>query len=339
MRMIIVGFGTVGQNLVKILHSKERQLLKEFGFWPRVVAVVDSCGAAVDPKGLDLKRTLAVKQTKGSVARDPEFGRAGADPREIIEKVEAEAVLELTPTNVADAEPGLSHIKTALRNRRHVITSNKAPLAIAMPSLIEMASYNKVLLKFSGTVGGGTPILDFANSCFTGNRIRSLRGILNGTTNYILTRMAESNTSMDRALNEAQASGYAEADPSYDIDGIDTACKLVILANCVMGKESSIRDVKVEGIRKITSQDIEGARRENSEVKLIGSIDEEIRVQLERIPRRHPLCVGGTLNAVSFKTELMGEVTIVGKGAGGVETASAVLRDLVDVRRTLARVV
>jgi len=338
MRMIIVGFGTVGQNLVRILHSQERQLLKEFGFYPRIVAVVDSRGAAIDQKGLDLKRALTVKQTKGSVAQDPGSGRTGVDPKEIIENVEAEAVLELTPTNMADGEPGLSHIKTALRNQKHVITSNKGPLAIAMPSLMEMASYNKVLLKFSGTVGGGTPILDFANRCFNGNKVKSLRGILNGTTNYILTRMAESSISFDTALNEAQASGYAEVNPSYDIDGIDTACKLVILANCVMGKESSMRDVKAEGIRKVTPEDLEEARRENSEVKLIGSIDDnEIRVQPRRVPRRHPLCVGGTLNAVSFKTELMGEITIVGKGAGGVETASAVLRDVIDVRRTLVR--
>jgi len=338
MRMIIIGFGTVGQNLARILHSQERRLLREFGFYPRIVAVVDSRGAAVDTKGLDLKRTLTIKQMKGSVARDPELGCAGVDPKEIIEKVEAEAVLELTPTNVTDGEPGLSHIKTALRNRKHVVTSNKGPLAIAMPSLMEMASYNRVLLKFSGTVGGGTPILDFANRCFNGNRIRSLRGILNGTTNYVLTRMAESGISLDVALNEAQSSGYAEANPSYDVDGTDTACKLVILANCVMGKESSMRDVEVEGISKITSKDIEEAKRESSEVKLIGSIDDdEIRVQPERIPRRHPLCVGGTLNAVSFRTELMDEITIVGRGAGGVETASAVLRDVIDVRRTLAR--
>jgi len=337
MRMVIVGFGTVGQNLARILQSKEKQLLRDFGFHPRIVAVVDRSGALIDPRGLDLNAALTVKQTRGSVAQDPELGRPGVGAKEVIEEVEAEAVLELTPTNIADGEPGLSHIKAALRSRRHVITTNKVPLAIAMPSLVEMASYNKVLLKFSGTVGGGTPILDFAKKCFNGNKIESLRGILNGTTNYILTRMAESNTSMDAALKEAQGSGYAEANPSYDIDGVDTACKLVILANWVMGRESSIKDVEIEGIRKVTSEDLEEARRKNSQVKLIGSIGDEIKVQPEPIPRSHPLCVGGTLNAASFKTELMGEVTIVGKGAGGVETASAVLRDIVDVRRILAR--
>jgi len=337
MRMVVAGFGTVGQNLARILQSKEKQLLREFGFHPRIVAVVDRSGAMIDPRGLDLNRALTVKRTKGSVAQDPQFGRPEMDAKEVIEGVEAEVVLELTPTNIADGEPGLSHIKTALRNHRHAITTNKAPLAIAMPSLMEMASYNNVLLKFSGTVGGGTPILDFAKKCFNGNKIESLRGILNGTTNYILTRMAESNTSMDTALKEAQASGYAEADPSSDIDGVDTACKLVILANWVMGRESSIKDVEIEGIRNVTPKDVEEAKGKNSQVKLIGSIGDEMKVQPEPIPQSHPLCVGGTLNAVSFKTQLMDEVIIVGKGAGGVETASAVLRDIVDVRRILAR--
>ena len=337
MRMVIVGFGTVGQNVARVLQSKGEQLLREFGFRPRILAVVDRSGAMIDARGLDLNRALTVKQTKGSVAQDSELGLPGAKAKEVIEGVEAEVVLELTPTNIADGEPGLSHIKAALRSRRHVVTTNKAPLAIAMPSLMEMASYNNVLLRFSGTVGGGTPILDLAKKCFNGNKIESLRGILNGTTNYILTRMAESNTSMDEALKEAQASGYAESNPSYDIDGVDTACKLVILANWVMGRESSIEDVKIEGIRKVTSEDMEEARGNGSEVKLIGSIGDEIKVQPEPIPRNHPICVRGALNAVSFKTELMGEVTIVGKGAGGVETASAVLRDIVGVRRILAR--
>jgi len=336
MRMVIVGFGTVGQNLVRVLQSKEKQLLREFGFRPRIVAAVDRGGAMIDLGGLNLDRVLTVKQTRGSVAQDEKLGRPGVDGKEVIEEVDAEAVLELTPTSIVDGEPGLSHIKAALRSRRHVITTNKAPLAIAMPSLMEMASYNRVTLKFSGTVGGGTPILDFAKKCFNGNRIESIRGIFNGTTNFILTRMAESNISMETALKEAQALGYAEADPSYGIDGVDTACKLVILANWVMGSESSIKDVEIDGIRKVTSEDVKEAERKNSQVKLIGSIDDEIRVQPEPIPRNHPLCVEGALNAVSFKTELLGEVTIVGKGAGGVETASAVLRDIVDVRRILA---
>jgi len=337
MRLIMVGFGTVGQNLAKMLESKKRELLTEFGFHPRIVAAVDTTGAMIDPKGIDLNRALAVKQAKGSVAQDSKLGRLGMDAQEVIEEVEAEVVLELTPTKIVDGEPGLSHIRTALRSQRHVITTNKAPLAIAMPSLMEMAFYNKVHLKFSGTVGGGTPILDFAGKCLNGNRIESIRGILNGTTNYILTRMVECDTPLETALKEAQDLGYAEANPSYDIDGMDTACKLVILANSTMRREVSLKDVEIEGIREVTREDIEAARRNGSQIKLIGTVDAEVRVRPEPVPLSNPLCVGGTLNAVSFRTELTGELTIVGRGAGGVETASAVLRDIVDVRRALAQ--
>ncbi len=333
----MIGFGTVGQNLVKILESKKKTLQKEFGISPRVVAVADTGGAMIDPEGLDLNRVLGVKLESGSVAKDPTLGHLGMNPRELIQNTEAEVVLELTPTKIVDGEPGLSHIRTALRNRRHVITTNKAPLAIAMPSLMEMASYNKVLLKFSGTVGGGTPILDFAGKCLNGNRIESLRGILNGTTNYILTRMTESSVPMEVALKEAQDLGYAEADPSYDVDGVDAACKLVILANSTMGKEVSMKDVEIEGIRKVTREDIEAARRKGSIIKLIAKVEDEVSVRPEQVPLSHALSIGGTLNAVTFTTELSGELTIVGKGAGGIETASAVLRDIVDVKRTLAQ--
>ena len=336
MRLIIVGFGIVGQNLAKIIERKKMELLSEFGFRPRIVAIVDAAGAMIDSQGLDLDGALSVKK-KGSVAHDPELGHLMMGAQEVIENIEAESVVELTPTKMVDGEPGLSHIKTALRCRKHVITANKAPLAIAMASLMEMASYNGVLLKYSGTVGGGTPILDFAEKCLSGNKIQSIQGILNGTTNYILTRMTESGVSMDAALKEAQASGYAEADPSSDVDGIDAACKLVILANSTMKRDVSMKDVEVEGIRRVTREDVEAAKEKGSRIKLVGTIDDGIRVRPEPVPLGHPLCVGGTLNAVLFRTELAGEFTIVGKGAGGPETASAVLRDIIDVRRSMAQ--
>lgn len=337
MRLIMIGFGTVGQNLARIIDLRKNELLNHFGLNPRIVAIVDTGGAAIDPTGLDIKNALATKQTKGSVAEDPEHGRHSLDAMQVIEGVDAEVVLEMTPTKISDGEPGLSHIRAALRNRKHVVTTNKAPLAMAMPSLIEMASYNEVQLKFSGTVGGGTPILSFASKCLNGNTIIALTGILNGTTNYILTRMAESDSSMDTALKEAQASGYAEDDPSYDLDGVDTACKLVILANSVMGRQCSIGDVEIKGIREVNREDTGEAKKNSCRLKLVGTIADEIRVEPQRIPRTSPLCVDGTLNAVSFKTELMSDITIVGKGAGGVETATAVLRDIVDVRGILAK--
>lgn len=254
---------------------------------------------------------------------------------DVIEEVEADTVVEATPTRIIDGEPGLAHIQAALRRKRHVIATNKGPLAIALPALMELADYKNVALRFSGTVGAGTPVLDFGKKCLLGDRILSIRGILNGTTNYILTRMTEGGAGMEEALKEAQQAGYAEADPAYDIEGIDTACKLVILANWLMGKNITIKDVDVQGITGVTQKRVAGAKAKDRVVKLIGAIEERAWVRPTVIDANHPLAVNGTLNAVSFNAEYAGEITMVGKGAGGVETAGAVLRDLIDIRRSV----
>lgn len=337
MRIIVVGFGTVGQSFCKLLQSKLDEFVKEFGMRPRIVAVVDRGGAVVNGAGLDMEAVLSAKRQRGTVASTPGFSIRGRDAIDVIQDVESEVVVEVTSTNAVDGEPGLSHIKAALGSGKNVITTNKGPLAIALPSLMELASYNHVYLRFSGTVGGGTPILDLAKKCIVGNRIRSLRGILNGTTNYMLTRMAEANVPMEDALREAKDAGYAEADPTYDVSGLDTAFKLVIMANWIMGMEVSIRDVEVKGIEHVTLREVEEAAGKGSMIKLIGSIEGGLKVKPEPVPKIHPLCVGGTLNAVTFNTELSGEITLVGRGAGGIETSTAILRDLIDIRRLLMR--
>ncbi|MEM2921653.1 MAG: homoserine dehydrogenase, partial [Candidatus Bathyarchaeia archaeon] len=171
--------------------------------------------------------------------------------------------------------------------------------------------------------------------CLLGDRILSIRGILNGTSNYILTRMTEGNIPMETALKEAQLAGYAEADPTYDVKGIDTACKLVIIANWLMGRHITLRDVEIEGIIDVTPSEIALAKEKGCNIKLIGAIEKQVTVRPELIQRTHPLSVSGTLNAVTFQTEYAGEITVVGKGAGGVETAGAILRDLIDIRRSI----
>jgi homoserine dehydrogenase len=237
---------------------------------------------------------------------------------------------------VKSGEPGLSHIKTAFKTNKHVVTTNKGPLALALPALTELANYNKVYLRFSGTVGGGTPILEFAKKCLTGDRIIAARGVLNGTTNYILTEMAENHTSFQQALDNAQKLGYAETNPSMDVDGTDSACKVVIMANWILNKKLTLKDVKVQGIRDVTPQDIEAATKKGTVIKLVGAIEAGASVEPTEICKHDPLCVRGVLNAVTFVSEFAGEETIVGKGAGGMETASAVLRDLIDIRHSIA---
>ena len=336
MRIILVGWGVVGQSFAKIIVHRKKELAKKYGFRPRIVAIVDKQGAAINPKGLDLEKMLALKKEKGTVAASKQYGHPGMSALDVIESVEAEAMVEVSPTNIETAEPGLSYIKTAFRTGKHVVTTNKGPLALALPALTELADYNNVFLRFSGTVGAGTPVLEFAKNCLQGDKLLSIKGILNGTTNYILTEMDEKHITFDQALKAAQELGFAEADPTMDVDGYDAAAKLVIMANWIMEIKVTIKDVKIKGIREVSSKTIEAASKNGDTIKLIGTVGETIKVEPTQISKHDPLAVDGALNAVTFVSESAGEQTIVGLGAGGVETASAVLRDLLDIKQNIA---
>ena len=335
MRIILCGFGVVGQSLVKLFESRAEDLYAKYGLKPRVVGVFDSKGSAVDPSGLDLNKLIEVKKKFGTVKNyaDTKNTMSGMD---MLKNVEADVLIETTASNYKDAEPGMTHITTAMKKRMHVISVNKGPLALAFPSLMELATYNQVMFKFSGTVGGGTPILDYAKNSLSGERITSFAGILNGTTNYILTNMA-TGISYEDALKDAQDKGYVEADESLDLDGLDAAAKLVILANWVMGMKVTMPDINCTGIRKVTTEDIKKAAKNNCSVKLIASCNKELIVAPKEVPNDDPLCVNGTLNAIAFTSEHSGTQTIIGRGAGGMETASSILRDLLDIRQEIAR--
>jgi homoserine dehydrogenase len=332
LRIIVVGFGVVGQSFAKLLLSRSSDLYSQYGIKPRIVACVDKDGSAAAPAGLDLHRLLHAKETKGTVGAYENGARF--DPLQVIENVEAEVMLECTPTNLTHGEPGTSHIIAGMRTGKHVISVNKGPLALAFPSLIELADYNGVMFRFSATVGGGTPILEFAKRCLKGDRITSFKGILNGTTNYILSKM-EGGLTYEHALQDASRKGYAEANPSLDVDGFDAAAKLVIMANWVMGMKVTMKDVKRKGISKVTVSDVKKAARRGNAVKLIAASDcERLDVAPIEVAKTDPICVNGTLNAVTFSSEHSGQQTIIGRGAGGMETASAVLRDLIEIRDT-----
>jgi homoserine dehydrogenase len=331
LRLIVIGFGVVAQSFAKLLLSRSAELYSEYGIKPRIVACVDKGGCAISPAGLNLQRLLEVKKSKGTVAFYDKTG-SKFDPMQIIENVDAEVVLEATPTNLEGGEPGMTHIISAMRTGKNIISVNKGPLALAFPSLMELANYNGVMFRFSGTVGGGTPILEFAKRCLKGDRITSFRGILNGTTNYILSKMEEGLT-YDSALDDAKQRGYAEAIPSLDTDGYDAAAKLVIMANWIMGMKVTMKDVDRRGISDVKLSDVKKAKQNNSAVKLIAACNNKrLDVKPTEVPKIDPICVNGTLNAVSFSSEHSGQQTIIGRGAGGIETASAVLRDLIEIR-------
>lgn len=334
MRVILCGFGVVGQSLVKLLESRADNLRSSFGLQVRIVGALDSGGGVADSAGLDGAELIAAKK-RSSVATYS-GGVSGMTGAELVENTEADVMIETTSSNYKDAEPGMSHITAAMRHKMHVISANKGPLALAFPSLMELASYNSVSLRFSGTVGGGTPILDYAKNSLRGERIESFKGILNGTTNYILTNM-ESGMAFDAALGDARNKGYVEADESLDLDGLDAAAKLVILANWIMGMKVTMPDIKCTGIRKVTENDIKGAASRGCAIKLVAMCDKGLSVSPQEIPTDDPLCVNGTLNGISFVSEHSGTQTIVGRGAGGTETASSIIRDLIDIRRDMMR--
>jgi len=335
LRIISCGFGVVGQSLVKLFESRSEDLYAKYGLKPRVVGVFDSKGSAVSPSGLDLNKLIEIKKKFGTV-KNYANTKNSMSGIEMLKNVEADVLIETTASNYKDAEPGMTHITTAMKKGMHVISVNKGPLALAFPSLMELATYNRVMFKFSGTVGGGTPILDYAKNSLSGERITSFAGILNGTTNYILTNMA-TGTSYEDALKDAQDKGYVEADEALDLDGLDAAAKLVILANWIMGMKVTMPDINCTGIRKVTTEDIKKAAKNNCAVKLIASCNKELIVSPKEVSNDDPLCVNGTLNAIAFTSEHSGTQTIIGRGAGGMETASSILRDLLDIRQEIAR--
>ncbi|MCL2643532.1 MAG: homoserine dehydrogenase [Candidatus Bathyarchaeota archaeon] len=337
MRIILVGYGVVGKGVTTILARRYMEKIANYGFNPKVVAIADVDGAVINARGFSAEKLEKFKQKGYPLSADPDFGHQGMSALEVIESVEAEVVVEVTPVNIKNAEPALSYITKAFKTGKHVVTTNKGPLALAMPALTELAAHNNVFLRFSGTVGGGTPMLEFAKRCLAGDKILAIKGILNGTTNYILSEMGQNCISFQDVLANAQKLGYAEREPSMDIDGFDTACKVVILSNWVMGKKVTLKDVNITGIREVTLELLQDAAKRYSTIKLIGTVeDKEVSVKPVEVPWANPLCVSGVLNAVTFQTEYAADQTLIGRGAGGIETANAVLRDLLDIRHKLA---
>ena len=321
----ILGFGAIGQGVAQALLMKKKYL-RSIGLEVKVVAVVDSKGATVNPQGVDLADCLSRKRTSGTVAIENITGV------EVIRSIDHELVIETTPTNINTGGAGLQNMFVAFETGKDVITSNKGPLTLKYRELIETAKASGSKFRFEATVGGSMPIINLANEVLAGNRIISIKGILNGTCNYILTRMLEERASYTDILAESMELGIAETDPIYDVEGIDTACKLVILANSIFELDATYKDVEVTGITKITPEALEMAYERGHVIKLIGEVSrEKIQVAPRLVPIKHPLAVGGTLNVASVYTELAGEITVTGKGAGPIETASAILSDLISI--------
>jgi homoserine dehydrogenase len=326
MDIVIVGFGTVGQGVAEVLARKAPVLYSAFNERIRVVGVFDSSSYELSKKGLDPRVILARKEKLGKVGGKID----GHSAPELLREIEYDTMVEVTPTNIQTGEPGVSHIVAALSSGKDVVTSNKGPLALRFHELASMAEKNNARLRFEASVGGATPVINLSRELLMGERIHSIRGILNGTCNFILNRMSEEGLPFDQALREAQEMGIAECDPSYDIDGVDSAAKIAILANAIFGRDCTYHDVRRVGIRGVSSEAVALAGEERKVIRLIGEVSAtRLEVSPRLVPIGHPLAIGGTLNIFQLMTDLAGEVTVAGHGAGRLETASAILSDLV----------
>ncbi len=321
MRIAIIGFGSVGRGVAEAIAAKNIDLI--------ITAVADSKSGAIEASGLDIAAVIRNKNETGMC------GSPTITVSDIISSDVYDVLIEVSPTNAETGEPALGYIRGALEAGKHVVTSNKGPVALRFEELHSLAAEHNVTLRYEATVCGAIPLMHTIECGIAGNDITRLYGVFNGTCNYILTRMAEEGLTYQQALLEARELGYAEADPTYDVKGIDAAIKLVILANAVWGMKKTLADVDIVGIDGVTSAAIALAEREDQTIRLIGEIEPTngiLRVAPGILPKSHPLVVRDTLNAVTIETDLAGEITLIGKGAGSSETASAIISDLLFIR-------
>jgi homoserine dehydrogenase len=338
MKLLFLGFGTVGQGLAELLLGKRDVLKRRYGLDWAVTGIADTLkGNAYDPGGIDLARALELAGRGESLVALDRAGK-GWDGLALARNGDADVLFEATYTDIKTAEPATAHVRAALGRGVHVVTTNKGPLALHYRELAELARANRAEFLFEGTVMSGTPLLNLLRETLAGAEILEVQGILNGTTNYILTRMEEG-LSYEAALAKAQELGYAEAVPDADVLGWDALAKVTILANVAFGASLKPSDSPCEGITTITAGDIASARGQGKRYKLVGRVWRDggtvkAAVAPRLVDLSHPLAgVSGATNAATIRTDALGEVTVVGPGAGRTQTGYAMLSDLLHIVR------
>lgn len=339
----LIGFGGVNRTLAQLIHDRGDSLESELGFGLRVVAITDlRLGSLVKDDGIDLPAALGLGA--GSETFADHGGSATPDNEHVIRSCSADIVCEATFTNPEDGEPAVSHVRWALESGKSVCTTNKGPVALRGPELTALAELNGVFFEFEGAVMSGTPVIRLARKMFAGLKLDSFEGILNGTSNYVLGRM-ETGMELGKAIAEAQELGYAEANPAADIEGFDVQLKVLILANELLGAGLALSDVTRRGISELSAKEVKNAALAGRRWKLLGSArrnpDGTVTAGVEPValPLDHGLAgVSGATNAVSFSTDLLGPVTVSGPGAGRVETAYALLSDIIAIHAAKAGV-
>jgi homoserine dehydrogenase len=317
-RIGIIGFGTIGSGVVKILETNGDIIKKRLGTEIEVIKIAD----------LDISTDRGMKIDQSILT---------TNVLELVNDSEIDIIVEL----IGGYEPARTLILESISNGKHIVTANKALLAKHGDEVFSTANHKQVSIGFEASVGGAIPIIRSIRESFVANKINNIEGIVNGTANYILSKMSDEHCSFDLALQEAQEKGFAEADPTFDIEGIDSAHKIVILTRLAYGTSINFDDINIQGISGISSEDIECAREFGYRIKLLAiskyngeSVD--VRVHPAMIPHSHPMAnVNGVFNAVRLCDDLMGENVLVGHGAGSLPTGSAVVADIVQIARDI----
>lgn len=327
LKIALIGMGNVGRSFLNLLKEKKVALKQEFNLEFSIIAIYEFDGALIKEDGIDLEDLFKPKLN----FRELSYWKKGISPIDNLATINPDVCIETTPTNAETGEPALSHIIEALNHNIDVIASNKGPFYLKYKEIHNLAKEKGCLIKYEATVASCVPALSTKKSLI-GNEIKSIKAILNGTSNYILSRMSSEGVPFSMALKEAQELGYAETDPTLDINGYDAAGKLVILANEYFNAYNSIKDVQIKGITSITSQAIELASLDGYVIKHLAiAEDDKLLVEPRLIEKDSPLNIGGTLNAIEIQTKYAGPMILMGRGAGGFEAASAVLNDLINI--------
>jgi homoserine dehydrogenase len=313
----LIGFGTVGKGLAEVLYSQRERLVKRSGMTIHLAGVADNSATELPEKFADVTLTK--------------------DARELINNPEIDIIVEL----IGGMEPAKTFVLEAIAAGKHVVTANKALLSQHGAEIFAAAAKKNVEVGFEASVGGGIPVIKALKEGLVANKILSIMGIMNGTANYILSRMTDEGIHFEEVLKDAQRLGFAEADPTYDIEGIDTAHKLAILMTMAYGMPITHNEIATEGIASIEPMDIELARELGCRIKLLAISRNhgdhvEARVHPTMVPQSHLLAsIHGAYNAIHFQGDTVGNVLLYGQGAGMMPTGSAVAADVVDIARNI----
>ena len=335
----LIGFGGVNRALANIIATDSEKFYYDMGFNLRIVAVSDMfLGSVYSPEGIDLDLLTLLPAAQGACAKLPN-GKATADNDDIIKNSNADIVVEATVTDSMTGQPATSHCRWALSAGKHVSTTNKGPLAFAEKELMALALKNNVSFEYEGVVMSGTPVLRFADKLLKGSEINKFAGIVNGTANYVLGLVEQGYTFAD-AITSAQQQGYAEADPSADIEGKDVVLKVIVLANRLWDANLTQENVQCQGITGLTETMVKQAAAEGCHWKLLGKASKQedgsivASVSPEKLSIVHPLAgISGAVNAITFTSGMLGDVTVSGPGAGRIETGYAILSDIIAIHQ------